>query len=277
MCDDLAGYSVATNNEDLIVFGNKELKDECLLNLNVWNRILVRTDSISFFGESSKTSSGEVRCSFSNSDYLSALLYSGSTQRNKCTGTIIWEFIEKETLENYYRFSDNQCSQISLLESEKTLNDYVLLSECESEIIEEECKIDSNCPQSCFGYSCDDGKCMPKTGMPSPPCEEAKYLSYPDCKWDTLDCGVCLDVISYDLIDNKCTLIGCGEGKYNSLTECEEDIDEVGFFQKIINYFKDFISESPKDRTLINVTIITLIFVMLSLFIWVLIKLIKKR
>lgn len=44
--------------------------------------------------------------------------------------------------QTYYRFSDNQCSPISLLPSEKTTNDYNTLTECEENIVGEPDKID---------------------------------------------------------------------------------------------------------------------------------------
>jgi len=39
---------------------------------------------------------------------------------------------------DFYRFSENQCNQISILESEKTINDYSTLAECQVNIIGED-------------------------------------------------------------------------------------------------------------------------------------------
>lgn len=46
-----------------------------------------------------------------------------------------------EGIKTFYRFSDNQCSSISILPSEKTPNDYLTLQECEGKVIEEPRKI----------------------------------------------------------------------------------------------------------------------------------------
>ena len=57
-------------------------------------------------------------------------------------------------------------------------------------IIEKDCTIDSDCPQNtCFGFSCLDGKCMmPIIGMTASPCEGAVWQDYPDCEWDESNC-----------------------------------------------------------------------------------------
>lgn len=57
---------------------------------------------------------------------------------------------DANTQKTYYRFSDNSCSAITIMQSEKTTNDYETLSQCEANIITGECEDKVNmCGGSC--------------------------------------------------------------------------------------------------------------------------------
>jgi len=53
-----------------------------------------------------------------------------------------------------------------------------------------ECITGSDCPQdSCSGYECIDGECIPAASATMPPCDEAVWIGYSTCSWDESECG----------------------------------------------------------------------------------------
>jgi hypothetical protein len=68
------------------------------------------------------------------------------------------ECVLAETQQTYYRFSNNICSSVSILPSQKTSNDYSTLAECQSHIIVEEEGCTTN-PQCLYNQICNSGDC----------------------------------------------------------------------------------------------------------------------
>lgn len=54
------------------------------------------------------------------------------------TGEVSFRFIQEK---NFYRFENNQCTLITIKETERTINDFDTFSECQSKIIDEEINV----------------------------------------------------------------------------------------------------------------------------------------
>ena len=69
------------------------------------------------------------------------------------------------------------------------LKTFDTLEECQDALPVLECGLAEDCPQdTCFGYDCISGECIPKTELSDPPCKEATWLDYSLCKWDVSGC-----------------------------------------------------------------------------------------
>lgn len=80
-----------------------------------------------------------------------------------------------EEEETYYRFSNNKCTEIELLPSEKTTNDYTTISQCESNIVLEEKEI--------LVYRLENNECNSYTIDESEK-KDSDYTSLTTCKND---------------------------------------------------------------------------------------------
>jgi len=109
-------------------------------------------------------------------------------------------------------------------------------------IVNIECETVEDCPQdSCFGYRCSDGQCMPASGMPAPPeCphetfygELSRWVGYPDCEYicEPPVCpSVCVplwEIRNGECIFNECGS-GCGADNINTFDEKTECLKALG-------------------------------------------------
>ena len=112
-----------------------------------------------------------------------------------------------------FRLSNNQCSLVSIQESEKSLSDYDSLIECESKIIYENLTYNNTtCPMVTPPICKDNEVLVGKV--------DSKGCSYSICE---LIETPCLTVAGYIIQNNQCVYVNCG-GKYNILQECEGNL-----------------------------------------------------
>ena len=115
-----------------------------------------------------------------------------------------------ENPESYYRFQDNECMTVSLLEEEITEVDYILFSECQANIINliDIYRIENNI---CNKYTINESD---KTSL--------EYISLSQCQTNLIK-----EQTYFRLIDNECTEVlifpyDSTELDFNSLEICED-------------------------------------------------------
>jgi len=107
----------------------KELSDKCtwtstVIYTNTGQSVPFNTQGNSYYDD------GNLYCHIGKNNFF------GDPDRERYMGVVVtWTYAEPEQQQTYYRFEDNQCTQITILPSQKTSNDYETLSECESNIV----------------------------------------------------------------------------------------------------------------------------------------------
>lgn len=142
--------------------------------------------------------------------------------------------IAPETPKIYYRFSNNVCNQISILESEKLSNDYDTLNECENHIVSGKQTY----------YRLENNECS-EIELYFEEVTVNDYLTLEECEQGTEQEVICSEGFTYNENTNKCekypdTGIICLEGTYNSVTgKCEirPEIVEIVDWDKLKEFF----------------------------------------